>query len=391
MYPKLLKKDISLVMAITGGGAEAISLLTQHGGASKILLEAHVPYSAKASSEYAGKEPEHFCSRDHALNLAVSSYNRARAHGTGKFCMGLGSTARLIVDNEREGRVHEAWIAIHDDENTRTYHVSFPKDWRFVQEKRLAEIILRKLEDANGIDNSYDIVTQLGKASSYDDYEQYIVPMVQCKPDIFKHLYEDEPSYYLNLKDKSNISPHSWLIVFPGSFNPIHAQHKKMAEVAHKLTGRKVVFELCVKNTDKPPLDYMRLVERYEAVSRLYDEPYFGGVLITNTPLFVDKAQVTGFKHFMMGMDTAERLISPFYGDVSDTLNIVERNDLHFLIFDRGIRKNDVTFTKRDFVSSLIGSYPYVNIKDRFTIVQPELYTDNGISSTQLRKEQNVH
>ncbi len=380
MYPRLLKKDISLVMAITGGGAEAISLLTQHGGASKILLEAHVPYSAKASSEYAGKEPEHFCSRDHALNLAVSSYNRARAHGTGKFCMGLGSTARLIVDNEREGRVHEAWIAIHDDENTRTYHVSFPKDWRFVQEKRLAEIILRKLEDANGIDNSYDIVTQLGKVSSYEDYEQYIVPMVQCKPDIFKHLYEDQPAFYFN--EKKGVDA---LIIFPGSFNPIHAQHKKMAEVAHKLTGRKVVFELCVKNTDKPPLDYMRLVERYEAVSRLYDEPYFGGVMITNTPLFVDKAQVSDFKHFMIGEDTLERLFDSKYGSGYDIYNRFVDKGMQFLVFSRKDCPNR-RMKRIGGMDTIFGDTASI-----FRYVPHTEYVDNGLSSTQLRKEQNVH
>lgn len=382
MYPRLLKKDISLVMAITGGGAEAISLLTEHGGASKILLEAHVPYSAKASSEYAGKEPEHFCSRDHALNLAVSSYNRAKAHKTGKFCMGLGSTARLIVDNEREGRVHEAWIAIHDDENTRTYHVSFPKDWRFVQEKRLAEIILRKLEDANDIDNSYDIVTQIGKASSYEDYEQYIVPMVQCKPQIFKHLYEDKPAFELNIKGQRKDDA---LIVFPGSFNPIHAQHKKMAAVAHKLTGRKVVFELCVKNTDKPPLDYMRLVERYEAISRLYDEPYFGGVMITNTPLFVDKAQVSGFKHFMIGEDTLERLFDSKYGSSYDVYNRFVDKDMRFLVFSRKDCPNR-RMKRIGGIDTIFGDSAGI-----FRYVPHSEYVDNGLSSTQLRKENNVH
>lgn len=389
MYPKLLKKDISLVMAITGGGAGAIDLLTKNGGASNILLEAHVPYSAKASSEYAGKEPEHFCSRDHALNLAVSSYNRAKAHKTGKPCMGLGSVARLAVDNERKERVHEAWIAIHDDENTRTYHVSFPpKYWRMLQENFLSETILRKLEDANGIDTDYDFTTPVIRANSYDDYEQYIVPMVQCKPQIFKHLYEDKPAFELNIKGQRKDDA---LIVFPGSFNPIHAQHRKMAEVAHKLTvgmtnpGKKVVFELCVKNTDKPPLDYMRLVERYEAISRLYDEPYFGGVMITNTPLFVDKAQVSGFKHFMIGEDTLERLFDSKYGSSYDVYNRFVDKDMQFLVFSRKDCPNR-RMKRIGGIDTIFGDSAGI-----FRYVPHSEYVDNGLSSTQLRKENNVH
>ncbi len=383
MYQKLLKKDISLVMAITGGGAGAIDLLTKNGGASKILLEAHVPYSAKASSEYAGKEPEHFCSRDHALNLAVSSYNRARAHSTGKPCVGLGSTARLRINHGgREGRVDEAWVAIHDDENTRTYHVSMPYGWRHSQERLLSEIILRKLEDAVGIDNSYDVTTQLGKADSYEDYEKYIVPMVQCKPQIFKHLYEDAPAFYLNTKGKKGGDS---LIVFPGSFNPIHAQHKKMAEVAYKLTGKKVVFELCVKNTDKPPLDYMRLVERYESLSRLYDESYFGGVMITNTPLFVDKARVSGFKHYMIGEDTLERLFDNKYGSGYDIYNRFVDEDMQFLVFSRKDCPNR-RMKRIGGVDTIFGDSAGI-----FEYVPHSEYVDNGLSSTQLRKESNVH
>lgn len=374
MYQKLLEKNISLVMAITGGGAGAIGLLTKNGGASKILLEAHVPYSAKASSEYAGKEPEQFCSRDHALNLAVSSYNRARAHATGKFCIGLGSTARLVVDNERKGRVHEAWIAIHDDENTRVFHVyELPYYNRRDQEDFLSTVIIRKLAESNDIDTYFEGHQTLGGTLTYDsneEFEQYIFTMVQCKPQIFKHLYEDKQAFELNVKGKRS---NDNLIVFPGSFAPIHSQHKKMAEIAYKLTGKKVVFELCVRHTHKPPLDYLRLVERYEALSRLYDEPYFGGVLITNTPFFVDKARVSGFSHFMCGLDTAELIH-----------NMSWSKDLHDVFVSKGAKI--LVFPR------IGGDEPYISrIKGLFEMVPSELYVDNGLSSTQLRKESNVH
>src|SRR4051794_17844632 len=43
-------------------------------------------------------------------------------------------------------------------------------------------------------------------------------------------------------------------LLVPGAFNPVHAGHWGLAEVAARLTGTAAAFELSVTNVDKPPL-----------------------------------------------------------------------------------------------------------------------------------------
>ena len=54
--------------------------------------------------------------------------------------------------------------------------------------------------------------------------------------------------------------------VLSGSFDPLHEGHVKMAEIAAARTGRELVYELCLKNVDKPPLTLKK--QNSESVSR---------------------------------------------------------------------------------------------------------------------------
>ena len=47
--------------------------------------------------------------------------------------------------------------------------------------------------------------------------------------------------------------------MLPGSFNPLHNGHLRMASVAERRLGRRVEFELSVTNVDKSTLDVAEL------------------------------------------------------------------------------------------------------------------------------------
>ena len=50
-----------IVLIVSGGGSEVISQLLTQGGASKIILEALVPYARTAMTELLGSEPRNYC------------------------------------------------------------------------------------------------------------------------------------------------------------------------------------------------------------------------------------------------------------------------------------------------------------------------------------------
>jgi nicotinic acid mononucleotide adenylyltransferase len=98
--------------------------------------------------------------------------------------------------------------------------------------------------------------------------------------------------------------------VLPGSFNPLHDGHLLLACVAQEFTGAPVAFEISVTNVDKPPLaaaDVRARVAQFAGRAR---------VELTRAPTFVEKSRLLLAVTFVVGADTAERLVAArYYGD----------------------------------------------------------------------------
>jgi hypothetical protein len=109
--------------------------------------------------------------------------------------------------------------------------------------------------------------------------------------------------------------PHTPTAILPGAFNPVHAGHWGLAEAAAQVLGISVAFELSIANVDKPPLAAAE-VERRQA-------QFTGraGLWLTNTPRFVEKAELFPGAVFVVGADTALRIIDPRYYD-GDTARV---------------------------------------------------------------------
>src|SRR5499433_2296545 len=100
------------VLAITGGGTGAIAELLRVPGGSRFLLEAVVPYDARALDEYLGAAPEQACSVETAVAMAERARKRAVALARpGALALGLGATASLISDRPKHGD-HRCHIAV---------------------------------------------------------------------------------------------------------------------------------------------------------------------------------------------------------------------------------------------------------------------------------------
>src|SRR5262245_46676042 len=100
------------VLAITGGGSGAIAELLRVPGGSRLLLEALVPYDARALAEFLGAPPEQASSPETAIALAERALERAAALArAGAEPIGLGATASLVSDRPKRGD-HRGHIAL---------------------------------------------------------------------------------------------------------------------------------------------------------------------------------------------------------------------------------------------------------------------------------------
>ncbi|MEO2091934.1 MAG: hypothetical protein ABGY75_20975 [Gemmataceae bacterium] len=99
--------------------------------------------------------------------------------------------------------------------------------------------------------------------------------------------------------------------VLPGSFNPLHRGHRLLAEVAGRRVGSPVHYELSVSNVDKPDLG------GDEVARRLAQFAGVAAVWVTRAATFMAKAELFPGTAFVLGFDTAARLIDPkYYGGV---------------------------------------------------------------------------
>ncbi len=95
--------------------------------------------------------------------------------------------------------------------------------------------------------------------------------------------------------------------LLPGSFNPLHHGHTSLAAVAAARFGAPVHFELSIANVDKPEL------HRDEIERRLAQFAGVGPVWITRAATFEAKAELFPATRFVLGWDTAVRVIDPKY------------------------------------------------------------------------------
>lgn len=302
----VLQSEVQLALATTGGGSELASWLLNHPGASRAVVEVQVPYRAEALAAYLGFAGPHRVTEQTAREMAGRAFGRVVAFaGPRESIIGVGCTAALATSRERRGE-DRVCIALRLAGEYRLYTLRFEKGAadRLEQEEVLSRFALEAIVEACG---------GAGAGGSLPDYAEYSQ----------RALSLDDPLGLLlaGELDLVEMSADGTLLpevdrdnrlLFPGSFNPLHEGHQRLAAAAGRLSGRSPSLELSVENVDKPPLP------REEVERRL--EPLRGNfaVVMTRAPTFLQKARLFGGCHFVVGYDTAVRLLQGKYYEGRD-------------------------------------------------------------------------
>jgi hypothetical protein len=292
-------------LAITGGGSGAIGELLRVPGGSRLLIEAQVPYDALALERFLGFAPEQACSADTAIAMARS----ARAHAARVVppdtdLVGLGATAALVSDRPRKGehRFHIAFATSAGIAHCTGVMAKGRRD-RAAEEDLVARAIVLFLAHACGVaapspptlldaDERFEEMF-VGNVDSIDQLIAGELDRVTARPDGQMTLSAPLPP-----------------LLMPGSFNPLHTGHVLLARVAEELKQQPVAFEISVTNVDKPPLAGETVRQRLSQFAWKWP------VELTRAPTFLEKSRLFPGTTFVIGVDTAERLIAPkYYGD----------------------------------------------------------------------------
>lgn len=293
------------VLAVAGAGNYALAWLLGVGGASRTVLETRVPYGYLAMTDFLdGYAPEQTVSADTARRMARSAWQRGlRLREGDSPIVGLGCTATIATDRTKRGE-HRAYIATWDDAGVTTDAVTLEKGLRerAGEEDVVSRLVISALARACNVDAEIDLRLASSErltteTARHDDPIQRLLDgnarWVTVHPDGAMAVDADPPQALL-----------------PGSFNPLHQGHVELAAAASTALGAPVAYELSVVNVDKPPLtvdEVQRRAQQFRGV---------GTVVLTGAETFYKKARLFPGCGFVIGWDTATRLVQPrYYGD----------------------------------------------------------------------------
>jgi hypothetical protein len=304
-----------------------------------------------------------------ARAMAARALERARELAPGMEVAGAACTASLRSDRPKRGD-HRFFVVVQTARGGTTYSSTLTKDAR----DREREEDVAGAAVLNGLAESFGASERVPSLLLPD--ESVIRETFRAGP-FAAFLSGESPCLCVDPDGRAHFGGALPSVLLPGSFNPLHHGHAALAAVTVELLGVRAAFEMTVLNADKPPLP------DEEVHRRLGQFAWWAQVWLTRASTFPAKARLFPGTTFVVGADTAARIVDPrFYGHSEDNLNreLAEfrSRGCHFLVAGR------TDAAGRFFGLSQI-AIPIIH-RDLFSAI-PEHVFRTDVSSTQLRNK----
>ena len=294
------------VIAVAGAGNYALAWLLGVGGASRTVLETRVPYGYRAMTDFlGGYAPEQTVAADTARRMARAAWQRGMAlRENTPPIIGVACTATIATDRTKRGD-HRAYIAVWDDAGASVTALTLEKGLRdrAGEEDVVSRLVIATLVRACGIDAAPLDLKLAPSETLHTDATPHGNPIQQ--------LLDGNADWVTVHPDgRMAVDADPPAALLPGSFNPLHDGHIRLVAAGAETLGLPAAYELSVVNVDKPPLTIDEVQRRIGGIDGLNG---VGSLVLTRAATFRQKAALFPGCGFVIGWDTAARLIEPRY------------------------------------------------------------------------------
>jgi len=358
------------VVAVSGAGTQAVAWLLGVAGASRTILEALVPYGRESMNSFLGFEPEQSASAQTAKDMGKATYRKARSQlEDNSPPVGLACAATIATDRPKRGD-HRAYVSAWDQTGNTLYSLKLHKGLRdrAGEEELVSNLLVHALMVLCRLESGVELGLTPGDTLEIERTE-HGSPLEQ--------LLTGEAGWVVVQGGLMTVEGEAPGALLPGSFSPLHQGHRGLAGIARKLAGTDVGYELSVTNVDKPALEETEILKR---LAQFGDEET---AVLTRAETFYKKARLFPGRTFVVGWDTAVRLVAPrYYSDDVDAMMVALAEMLaagtRFLVAGR---EDDGTFKTLEDVTVPQG------FEGLFEVVTESQFRED-ISSTLIRASQ---
>ncbi len=316
------------VLAVSGAGTQAVAWLLGVSGASRTILEVVVPYGRLSMQEFLGFEPAQSAAAETARRMARRSWEKAKRQlEDDSPAVGLACAATIATDRPKRGD-HRAFVSAWDDSATATWSLTFHKGLRdrAGEEEVVSRLIVQALSEFSGLDpvpSPSEGGLGWGRTLGLTPGDVLAVERTE-HPEPLEQLLAGEVGWVVRRPGGGmEVEGEVPQVILPGSFNPLHEGHREMMAAALRQAQDKLLhpepvegaYELSVTNVDKPAL------QKAEIQGRLSQFGPDDTVVLTRAETFYKKARLFTGRTFVLGWDTAIRLVAPrYYGGDSEMM-----------------------------------------------------------------------
>ena len=301
-----------LVYEFSGAGALFLTWLHSVVGSSQTVLEGSDRYARASLISTLNFTPEKFSSSEVATALAQKAFSRAcelakLENLNDKPLLGLACTASIATSNQKQGR-HSCYVAISDNLGIVSYELILEKGARdrAAEEELVGSLVLKALTEYCALESPSLLLKPIEEVKTHVEPSETLKNFVQKKN---THLKVSTSGELTLVNQVENIA------ILSGSFNPLHKGHLELAKAAQKQLGKPVDFELPIINAEKADIDLI------EALKRTRQFLGKANLYLTQASLFSDKTTIFPKSTFIIGADTAIRLLETrFYQDSEEQM-----------------------------------------------------------------------